>query len=319
MSLAAPLVLVLGLVVVAALVWLVLVLGRRRAAALRAAGATRATARAGSAGLWLTVAGIGVLAVAAAGPAAALPVPHAAGTVILAMDVSASMGAKDVAPDRLTAAKKAAQAFIQAQPPSVDIGVVAFENGGLAVSQPSADHAEAQAAVERLAPAGGTSLGQAILASLSAITGRTVALGPDGQAPELGYWGSATVVMFSDGEDQGESADQLQAAAEAAQRAGVHVDTVGVGTVAGAAVEVDGYRMRTALDETSLQTIARTTGGVYHPAQDAAQLHGVASTIDLRLTVAEQTVPLGGALIGLALLLLALGAALTMARSGRVV
>ena len=150
-------------------------------------------------------------------PAASVPVTRAAGTVIVAVDVSNSMGATDVAPTRLDAAKKAATAFVEAQPSSVDIGVVAFENGGLTTDQPSADHAAAQAAIGRLRVTGGTSLADAILTSLSAITGKTVALGKDGKVPNIGYWGSATVVLFSDGEDRG-SADATEAAADGASR-----------------------------------------------------------------------------------------------------
>src|ERR1700728_3031022 len=101
---------------------------RRRAAALTAAGVA-ASRRARAGGVWFTVAGVAVLALAVAGPAASVPVSHASGTVILAMDVSGSMAATDVAPTRLAAAKKAAVAFIAAQPASVNIGVVAFQAG----------------------------------------------------------------------------------------------------------------------------------------------------------------------------------------------
>src|SRR4029077_14589612 len=109
---------------------------RRRAAALAAAGVVtggprRGRDRARLGGVWFTIAGVAVLAIAVAGPAASVPVSHAYGTVILAMDVSGSMAATDVAPSRLAAAKQAALSFINAQPASVDIGVVAFQQGGL--------------------------------------------------------------------------------------------------------------------------------------------------------------------------------------------
>ena len=126
MSLADPLLLALGLVVAVALAWAAVAVARRRAAALAAAGvAARGPGRARLGGVWFTIAGVAVLAIAVAGPAASVPVSHASGTVILAMDVSGSMAATDVAPSRLAAAKKAALSFIDAQPGSVDIGVVA--------------------------------------------------------------------------------------------------------------------------------------------------------------------------------------------------
>ena len=149
MSFSAAWELVLGVLVVAALAAAAVVFSRRRAAALVAAGLSGGTRRL-ALGLWLSIAGLAVLAVAAAGPAASVPVSRAAGTVIVAMDVSNSMAATDVAPTRLAAAKQAAGAFIDAQPDSVDIGVVAFQNGGLTTYRPSADRAAAKTAVDRL-------------------------------------------------------------------------------------------------------------------------------------------------------------------------
>ncbi|ONH24974.1 VWA domain-containing protein [Pseudofrankia asymbiotica] len=319
MSLAVPWLLVLGGLVVAALAVATVKASRRRRAALAAAGvATAAGRRAPQLGLWLSLAGIAVLSVAAAGPAASVPVSRAAGTVIVAMDVSNSMSATDVEPTRLDAAKKAATAFVDAQPGSVNVGVVAFQNGGITTHLPSAEHGEAEAAIDRLSVTGGTSLADALLTSLSAITGRTVRLGRDGTVPDIGYWSSATIVLFSDGEDRGD-ADATEAAASAAEAAGVHVETVGVGTADGGVVTVDGYRLHTALDEDTLKAIAQTTGGTYHPASDAPQLDGVASTIDLRLTTHNEDLPLAGAFTAFAVLLLAAGGVLTVTRTGRLV
>jgi Ca-activated chloride channel homolog len=324
-SLADPVLLAAGLLVAAILAWAALAAARRRAAALAAAGvAAKSPGPHRLSGVWFTIAGIAVLAIAVAGPAASVPVSHASGTVILAMDVSGSMAATDVSPSRLAAAKKAALSFIDAQPDSVDIGVVAFQQGGLEAALPTADHATAEAAVRRLAAGGGTSLGDAVLASLSAITRRTVTIGPDGSAPDIGYWPSATIVLFSDGQDEaGATAagadDGTDTAASVAEKAGVHIDTVGVGTTAGTTVDVDGYHLFTALDPAALTAISQATGGTYHPASDASELDGIASSINLRLTITNQPLPLAGAFIALALALLAAGAVLTVTRTGRVV
>ncbi len=318
MRIASPGWLVLGALIVAALVVAAAFSARRRRDALSAAGVIGPGRRGSPVGLWLSIAGVAVLAFAVAGPAASVPVSRAAGTVILAMDVSNSMAATDVAPSRLEAAKKAAVAFVDAQPSSVDIGVVAYQTGALTTDLPSSDHAQAAAAIQRLQIAGGTSLSAAILTSLSAITGKAVSLGRDGSVPTIGYWGSATIVLFGDGGDDGNAA-ATTAAATTAQTAGVHIETVGVGTVAGTTVEVDGYRIRTALDEDTLTTIARTTGGSYHPASDASQLDGIAKTINLRLTTHREPLPLAGAFTGFAVVLLALGAVLTVLRTGRIV
>jgi len=334
MTFADPALLAIGLMVAVALALAAIAMRRRRAAALAAAGVAttggpgQSRRHARLTGVWLTIAGVAVLAVAVAGPSATVPVSHASGTVILAMDVSGSMAATDVSPDRLAAAKQAALSFINAQPGSVNIGVVAFQQGGLEAALPTANHTATAAAVGRLAPGGGTSLGDAILASLSAITHTTVSLGRNGSAPSIGYWPSATIVLFSDGQDEssgsgtgsGTETDPTAAAAAAvAEKAGVHIDTVGVGTAAGTTVDVDGFHLFTALDPAALESISRTTGGTYHPASDAAELNGIASSIDLRLTVTNQPLPLAGAFIALALVLLAAGAVLTVMRTGRVV
>jgi Ca-activated chloride channel family protein len=330
-SFANPVLLAVGLVVAAVLAGAAVAATRRRARALASAGvATAGGGRARLAGVWFTIAGIAVLAVATAGPTVTVPVSHASGTVIIAIDVSGSMAATDVPPSRLGAAKKAAQAFVNAQPPSVNIGVIAFEQGGLEAAVPTADHATALAAIGRLSAGGGTSLGSAILAALSAITHRTVSLGPNGSAPTIGFWPSATIVLFSDGQDGGDSgasgssasaglsADTATAAA-VAEKAGVHVDTVGVGTVAGTTVDVEGYHLFTGLNEATLKSISEMTAGTYHPASNVSELDGIASSINLRLTVANQPLPLAGAFIAFALALLVAGAVLTVARTGRVV
>ncbi len=317
MTFSAPALFVVGLLVAAALGCGAVAVSRRRAAALAAAGVA-GPGRARQAGVWLTIAGIAVLAIAVAGPAASLPVPHASGTVILAMDVSNSMGAKDVAPDRLAAAQRAARSFIAAQPSSINIGVVAFEQGALITNRPRGDHAEAEAAIERLRVSGGTSLGEAIIASLSAISGKAVSVRRDGTIPSIGYWPSATIVIFSDGQDE-DAARVTTAGTAAAERAGVRVDTVGVGTTAGTTVDVDGYHLFTALDLDTLKSISRATRGTYYPASSASELDSIASTIKLRLTTTRERLPLAGAFIALALVLLAAGSVRTVFRSGRVI
>ena len=144
--------------------------------------------------------------------------------------------------------------------------------------------------------------------------------------PNIGFWPSATIVLLSDGQNEGGAAGSstgtdaaTDAAAAVAEKAGVHIDTVGVGTTTGTTVVVDGYHLFTALDAAALKSIAQATGGTYHPASDAGELDGIASSINLRLTVTSQPLPLAGAFIALALVLLAAGAVLTVTRTGRVV
>jgi Ca-activated chloride channel family protein len=309
-----------GLALLAAYRWL----QRQRARALAAAGLTTATAR--RTGLrrhlppLLFLAAITLLLLAVARPQATLPVPRAAGTVILAFDVSNSMAAQDVAPSRLAAAKSAAADFVTAQPSTVDIGVVAFDQGALTTQLPSDDREATLAAINRLTVAGGTSLGQAILASLTLIVGRTVSLpdpGSNAPPPDLGYWRSATIVLLSDGEDTG--GPDAVAAAELAATAGVHIQTIGIGTVEGTTVEVDGYQVATALNEDLLTQVAEATTGSYHRAADAQRLRDIAKSLDLRITTKDELVELTAVVAGIALLLLTIGGVLMTTWFGRIV
>jgi Ca-activated chloride channel family protein len=230
------------------------------------------------------------------------------------------MSATDVAPSRLAAAKSAATGFVEDQPDTVDVGVLLFGNQALLTQAPTDDRAAAVAAVRRLTPSGGTSLGQGILAALGAITGRPVSLPAEGAGPttaDLGYWPSATIVIFSDGQETG--GPDVQAAAELAAAAGVRIQTVGVGTAQGATVEVDGYQLGTALDESLLTAVAQTTGGAYHRAGDPDALAATTKSIDLRLTTRKEPVELTAPFAGAALLLLLLGGLLGLRWHGRIV
>jgi Ca-activated chloride channel family protein len=268
----------------------------------------------------LFLAALGLLLTGLGRPIATVQVPRVAGTVVLAFDVSNSMMATDVRPSRLAAAQAAAAEFVRAQPDTVDVGVVAFDQGAITTREPTNSHEETVVAINRLHPAGGTSLGQAILVALATIVGEQVAL-PDpesGAAPaDLGYWGSATIVLISDGEDTG-GPDAILAA-EMAAAAGVRVETVGIGTVEGTTIEVEGFQVATALDEQSLTAIAQATGGSYHRAGDADQLAGIYRDLDLRMTSLPQLMELTGAALGLAILLLFAGGLLMTLWHGRIV
>ncbi|MCX7939452.1 MAG: VWA domain-containing protein, partial [Thermoflexales bacterium] len=109
------------------------------------------------------------LVLAAARPVATLQLPRLRGIVLLVFDVSGSMAADDVKPSRMDAAKSAARAFIASQPETVEIGIVAFSEGGLTVQMPTTDKAALFAAIDRLQPTRGTSLASGILGALRVI------------------------------------------------------------------------------------------------------------------------------------------------------
>ncbi|GGN60257.1 hypothetical protein GCM10010112_16340 [Actinoplanes lobatus] len=292
-------------------------LAKRRAAALEAAG-FKSLGKRRHLPYALILAAVPVMLIGLARPQAEVAVPRVAGTVLLAFDISNSMSAGDVAPSRLAAAQQAAKGFVEDQPDTVDVGVLVFGSEALLTQAPTDDHAAAIAAIERVSPSGGTSLGKAILVALGTITGKPVNLPEqNGAAPDLGYWPSATIVVFSDGEETG--GPDVQAAAELAAAAGVRIQTVGVGTAKGGTVEVDGFQLATALDETLLTAVAQVTGGTYYAAGDAGALAASTDSIDLRLTTEKEPIELTAPFTAAALLLLTLGGLLGIRWHGRII
>jgi Ca-activated chloride channel family protein len=269
----------------------------------------------------LLLGALSLLLLSLARPSATVAEPRREGTVVLAFDVSTSMAAKDMSPTRLDAAKAAARTFVERQPSSIRIGVVAFGDSGLVAQQPTDDRAQVLAAIERLTPQGGTALGRGIMSGLSAIAGKPITVDSDEEGGlddvDIGYYGSAAMVLLSDGENT-TSPDPLEVA-DLASAAGVRIYPVGVGSPQGTVLEVDGFQVSTALDEQTLQEIADVTDGTYHPAADATALNEVYDSIDLAWTTRSQEREVTSWLAAAAAVLLLLGASVSVLRSGRVV
>lgn len=273
------------------------------------------------------VAGAFVLfALALARPQATVSLPRVEGTLILTFDVSGSMAATDGAPSRMEAAKAAAKAIVEQQPPGVVIGVVAFSDGGLSIQPPTNQQGTVLEAIDRLAPTRGTSLGQGILAALTAIeqaesdtpasfySNRSAAPTPSPAAVAPGSHSAAAVVLFSDGENN-ERPDPVSAAQVAADR-GIRILTIGVGTTTGTTLDLDGFRVQTSLDEAALQAIADTTAGTYQPAT-SADPGLVYRDLAEHLVTRDESVELTAVVAGLGIVLLLTGVGLSLARSGR--
>lgn len=263
-----------------------------------------------------------LVCVALARPSVSLALPLREGTVILAFDVSNSMRADDLEPTRIAAAKTAATAFVERQPRSIRIGVVAFGDSAVTVLRPTSVQKEALAAIERLSVGGGTSLGQGLFTSLTAIAGKPLtideaALESDAGELDIGFFGSSAIVLLSDGENTS-SPDPLTVA-EVASSAGVRVHAIGLGTTEGAVVQVDDFSVATALDEDLLTEIAEVTDGTYAAAEDAATLTGIYESIDLEFKSVERPREVTALFAAAGGLLLALGSILSLAWFGRVI
>src|SRR3954470_10260339 len=214
------------------------------------------------------------LIVAIARPSAVMTLPSQHETVILAMDVSGSMRASDVEPNRLVAAQNAAKAFIADQPDSVRIGIVAFAGTATVAQAPTKNKEDLYAAIDRFQLQRATAIGSAIIVSLATLFpdgGYDVAAfsyGAEKRKPPPnfkpvppGSYGSAVIILLTDGQ-RTTGPDSIQAARFAADK-GVRIFTVGVGTPEGKIVGFEGWSMHVRLDEETLKTIADVTRGEY--------------------------------------------------------
>jgi Ca-activated chloride channel family protein len=278
----------------------------------------------------LIIAGMAVITVAMARPQAVIDLPRVEGTVILAFDVSASMGATDLVPTRMDAAKAAAKDFVARQPDGISIGVVAFSDSGVSVQAATNDQATVIAAIDRLTPERGTSVAQGIIASLNAIA--VAEAGPfagnyySNQSPvptatptptpvPSGTHAPAVIVLLSDGENN-ESPDPI-AAAQTAANMGVRIYTVGLGSAAGTTLNLDGFQVFTQLDQATLQQISQTTGGTYYGATDAQQLRSIYDNLNTQLVVQPQETEITSLVAGVGLLMLLAGGLVSLLWLGR--
>jgi Ca-activated chloride channel family protein len=207
--------------------------------------------------------GVAALLVSLARPNAVIAVPKEQATVMLVLDVSASMSADDLRPSRMEAAKQAARAFVEALPKDTQVGLVSF-NTTASVNAPLTDERERVIrAIAGLRANGGTAIGDGLNLALDQLAQRPT--------DDQGQPAPALVVLLSDGESMS-GAPPEEAAARASER-GVRVHTVGIGQ-RGARPEI-GRRQRVGLDETSLQGIAAATGGQYFYAAQTSELERI--------------------------------------------
>lgn len=269
-----------------------------------------------------------ILIVAMARPQTVVSLPRLEGSVILAFDVSGSMAADDLKPTRLEAAKAAARQFVQDQPLGVQVGVVTFSEGGFTTQPPTDDKDAVFAAIERLSVQRGTSLARGIEASLNVIAAQdgdnqplSLSL-PRTQTPEPtatpvpdGTYTSAVIVLLTDGENNQEP-HPLEVAQTAADR-GVRIYTVGVGSAAGATLHIEGFTVRSRLDEETLRQISELTGGTYFSAESEEDLRAIYDNLDPQLAIKPQEMEVTSLFAGAGILILMVGSALSLLWLGR--
>ena len=247
--------------------------------------------------------------VAVARPAAVVTLPSQHQTIILAMDVSGSMRAVDVQPNRITAAQAAAKAFVAEQPSNARVGVVSFAGTAAVVQVPTHNREDIIAAIDRFQLQRGTAIGSGIIVSLATIfpdagievspssygryAPRGMPLDPNAKAEKKefkpvppGSYGSAAIILLTDGQ-RTTGPDSMEAARMAADR-GVRIFTVGFGTKGGETIGYEGWSMRVRLDEETLKAIADVTRGQYFYAGTATDLKKVYESLNSKFLLEKK-------------------------------
>ena len=218
-----------------------------------------------------------LLTVALAGPTAERKEPRNRATVVLAIDVSLSMQATDVAPSRIAAAQQAAKDFADGLTPGVNLGVVAFAGTATVLLSPSTNRDAAKAAIDSLELSERTATGEAIFTSLQSIQALSAVLGgdPGEQVP-------ARIVLLSDGKQTvPEFPDDPRGsftAATTAEGAGVPVSTISFGTTSGR-VTISGRTTPVPVDDSSMRRISQLAGGDFYTASSLDDLSAVYDTL----------------------------------------
>lgn len=294
-----------------------------------------------------------LMLLAIARPTAEVSLPSNQATVIMAMDVSGSMRARDVNPSRIQASQTAAKAFIKNQPKDVLVGVVAFAGTALLVQSPTVDRLQLNAAIDRFELQRATAVGSGILVSMQTIFpaedfplnrftsdgygggggfgrgfgrfggGRSLTDRRPGDGPkkphvpvEPGSYKNAVIILLTDGATNS-GYDPIEAARIAANY-GVRVYTVGFGTTRGNIVGFGGFSMRAQLDEDSLKKIADMTRGRYFHAASAEDLKTVYAALSKQLVLETKQMEITAFFAALASMLLLVAGGLSLAWFSRI-
>jgi Ca-activated chloride channel family protein len=293
----------------------------------------------------LMLTALALLLLALARPTAAVPLPWARSTILLAIDISRSMRVADVQPTRMVAAQEAAKAFVAGVPKNIEVGLVTFAGSAQVAQRATLDRPSIVGAIDAIQMQFGTAIGNAIVVCLAELfpdhgidlaemtfgttrrplgaPARNGDIRADKPPPKEitpvppGSYESAAIILLSDGR-RTTGVDTLDAAKMAADR-GVRIYVVGLGTPNGhVSAGGDEMAIYMQLDEPALRHVAQITGGEYHHAGTAEALRGVYQKLGSTMQVSKRDTELTGLLAGMAGLLLVAGAALSVRWFGRI-
>jgi len=272
---------------------------------------------------------------AIARPSVTITLPAARQTIILAMDVSGSMRAKDVLPSRLEAMQAAARKFITEVPRNTKIGIISFAGTASVVQAPTENKEDLLAAIERFQLQRATAIGSGIIVSLATLfpdagieiasliygdnASRARSLREPAKKDEKkaafkpvppGSYGAGAIILLTDGQ-RTTGPDSIEAAKMAADR-GVRIYTVGLGTVNGEVIGFEGWSFRVRLDEDTLKQVASLTKGEYFYAGTATDLNKVYETLNTRLILETRETEISALVSAVAALLALLAGVLSL-------
>src|SRR3954471_23084998 len=247
--------------------------------------------------------GLAALVVSLAVPSTEVRVPREKATVVMAVDVSLSMQATDIEPDRFRAMQKAAKEFVDVLPDRINLGLVSFAGTATTLVPPTTDRAQVEGAINNLDLAEATAIGEAVFTSLTAIENFQTGLDAEEEkaAP-------ARIVLLSDGYNTVGREDTQ--AIDAARAAGVPVSTIAFGTDYGT-LDLDGQTVPVPVDRSTLRKIADETGGGYHEAASAKELQQVYANLGSQIGFTEQPKDISAWFVRTGVLLALLGAVLS--------
>jgi Ca-activated chloride channel family protein len=260
----------------------------------------------------LTALAMAALILGLAGPTRQVRVPKKAATVMLVLDMSASMEAVDVSPSRYQAAISAAKTFVSDLPDQVRVGLIAFDRRPQVVASPTADHEAVLDGLNQLTVGPGTAAGDALYAALDAIAGAEQAAGI---TPEEGDKGAA-IVLLSDGVTTVGS--PVAAAAQQAADRGIPISTIAFGTEAGT-VSVQGRVIAVPADPDTMAQVAELTAGRFFEAVSAEELRSVYEDIGARVGYETTQRDASGGVLAVGAFALAGAFGLGLAWNGRLI
>jgi Ca-activated chloride channel homolog len=253
--------------------------------------------------LALFLASLAVLTLALARPHATVAVPKEQASIVLVTDVSRSMLAEDVDPNRLEAARSAAQRFLEEVPQEALVGLVAFSTDPHTIEEPTDDRDEIQALVDGLSADGGTAAGDALAAALGMVDG------PAEDRPP------AAILLLSDGKTT-TGRDPIPVARQA-RRLGVPIHTVALGTRSATIVTPDGSLLPVPPDPETMRRIAELSGGRAFEVDDADELGGLYEDLGSRVATETEEREITVAFAAGGILLLVAAAALGVRATAR--